>query len=90
MKIINYRGKNYRVQSVNGWQHIIVTNNGKRQRIGLSALQPESDCVFDYVFKGGAQTHPCPAMAYWIYRHRMGVRITTTDFVKKFGVKKKV
>lgn len=26
------------------------------------------DCVFYYVFGGGFQSHPCPAMEYWIYR----------------------
>lgn len=89
MNIINYRGKNYRVQSVKGWQHIIVTTDGKRQRIGISSIPPVNDYVFDYIFKGGFKTHPCPAMQYWIYRHRMGIKISIKDFMHKFGVKKK-
>lgn len=45
------------------------------------------DCVFYYVFGGGFQSHPCPAMEYWIYRHRMGNKITTKDYKIKFSVK---
>lgn len=85
---INYRGKSYRVQNVNGWAHIIVTTNGQRKRIGVSEINKpeETDCVFDYIFKGGFQNHPCPAMEYWIYRHRMGHKITTAQYKIKYNV----
>jgi len=50
---------------------------------------PENDCVFNYIFGGESVTHPCPAMDYWIYRHRMGNRISIPDYIKKFNVKVK-
>lgn len=48
------------------------------------------DCVFNYVFNGESQTHPCPAMDFWIYRHRRGIRIGYKDFKTKFNVQNKV
>lgn len=44
----------------------------------------EPDAVFDYVFGGGHATHPCPAMSYWIMRHRMKQRISISDFKRKY------
>ena len=88
---ISYRGKNYRVQNANGWQHIIVTEKGERKRIGISEINKpaENDCVYNYIFEGGFTNYPCPAMEYWIYRHRMGHRITTKEYAVKFKVKMK-
>lgn len=48
--------------------------------------KPEKDCVFNYIFGGGSVTHPCHAMDYWIYRHRMGNKITTNQYKEKFNV----
>jgi hypothetical protein len=89
---ISYRGKDYRVQNVNGWQHIVVTDKGKRQRIGISSIKKEqqTDCVYDYIFGGGFTNHPCPAMEFWIYRHRMGNRISVSDYKSKFKIKNRV
>ena len=50
----------------------------------IPVLTPRPDCVFDYVFNGGFQTHPCPAMDYWIMRWRMKVIITPDQFKKIF------
>lgn len=47
------------------------------------------DYVFNYIFNGGIRNYPCPAMDYWIYRHRLKNRISTRDYAKKFGVAKK-
>jgi len=87
---ISYRGKNYRVQDANGWKHIIVTENGNRRRIGVSEINKpdENDYVGNYIFGGGFTTHPCPAMDYWIYRHRLGNKISIADYIKKFNIKK--
>ncbi len=94
MQTISYRGKNYRVQDANGWKHIIVTENGIKQRIGVNKLvapkeEDKPDIVFQYIFKGLFVTHPCPAIEFWIYRHRMGNRISVYDYRVKFKVKKK-
>lgn len=89
---INYRGKNYRVQDANGWKHIIVTDKGDRKRIGVNEINKanEKDCVWNYIFGGGVDTYPCPAMEFWIYRHRMGHRITTKEYAVKYNVKRKI
>jgi len=50
---------------------------------------PEKDHVFNYVFGGGSVTHPCHAMDYWIYRHRLGHRITTQDYISQFKIKRR-
>jgi hypothetical protein len=86
---ISYRGKNYRVQDANGWKHIIVTTDKIKKRIGIAEIikEQENDCVFDYIFAGGFTTHPCPAMDYWIYRHRMGNKISTSSYKIKFKIK---
>jgi len=86
---ISYRGKNYRVQDANGWKHIIVTEKGCKKRIGVSEInkQDAKDCVFDYIFGGLYITYPCPAMEFWIYRHRQGHKITTQQYKQKFKVK---
>lgn len=67
---INYRGKSYRVQNVNGWAHIIVTTNGQRKRIGVSEINKpeETDCVFDYIFKAQPLNHfLCAQQIYRLY-----------------------
>ena len=88
---INYRGKNYRVQNANGWQHIIVTDKGKRSRIGISEINKpiNKDSVYNYIFGGISTTHPFPAMDYWIYRHRLGRRISPKDYAIKFNIKQR-
>jgi len=67
--------------------------NYKGKQVNLKDIPqlpiPEKDYVFNYVFGGGSVTYPCTAMDYWIYRHRMGHRINTTDYIKKFNIKKR-
>lgn len=62
--------------------------NYKRRQINLKDIpvlpQPEKDPVFDYIFEGGFSKYPCIAMDYWIYRWRLGNRISTKDYVLKF------
>lgn len=94
METINYRDRNYRVQNANGWKHIIVTENGIKQRIGVNKVnvskeENKPDIVHQYIFGGLFETHPCPALEFWIYRHRMGNRISVYDYMVKFKVNKK-
>ena len=88
---ISYRGKNYRVQDAGGWKHIIITDKGKRQRVGVSYINKpdDNDYVDNYVSRGGFENYPCPAMDYWIYRHRLGRRISPDQYKLKFKIKLK-
>lgn len=81
---VTYGNATYRIQNDRGHKHIIVYNQGKRKKITVK--ETDRDPVFDYIFKGGFQTHPCPAMDYWIYRHRMGNRISTKEYKLKFKI----
>jgi len=81
---VTYGNGTYRVQNDRGHLHIVVYEQGKRKKITVK--QTERDCVFDYVFKGGSVNFPCPAMDYWIYRHRLGNKITTKQYKEKFNV----
>lgn len=77
----------YRVQNDRGHLHIVVYHDGKRKKITVK--QVERDPVFDYIFKGGSVRFPCPAMDFWIYRHRMGNKITVREYKTKFNISSK-
>jgi hypothetical protein len=67
-----------------------VHYNGRQVNLkNIPVLPEQNDCVFDYVFNNGSVTHPCPAMDYWIYRHRLGHRISVIDYAVKFKIKKR-
>jgi methyl coenzyme M reductase subunit D len=83
-------GKEYTVKVQRGRYYIHADNRQITVTDVVKAPVDNYDPVFDYVFKGGSVTHPCPAMDYWIYRHRMGHKITITDYKNKFGIKKKI
>lgn len=95
MQQISYRGKSYRVQDANGWKHIIVTESGIKKRIGINSIntkvaEQKPDIVNQYIFGGLFVTHSCAALEYWIYRHRLGNRITALQYKQKFNIKKKL
>ena len=79
---VMFAGRNYRIQNDRGHRHIVVIDGSGRRKITVKELQ--TDCVFDYIFGGGSVIHPCPAMDYWIYRHRLGHRITTREYRRRF------
>lgn len=81
---VMYGNKQYRLQKDRGHLHIVVYEFGRRRKITVKMA--ERDCVFDYIFKGGSVAHPCHAMDYWIYRHRMGNRISPNDYKLKFKI----
>lgn len=72
----------YRIQKDRNYRHIVIFEDGKRRKITVK--EQETDPVFDYIFNGGFQNYPCPAMDYWIMRHRQKVKITTTEFKNRF------
>jgi hypothetical protein len=81
---VTYGNKPYSVQNDRGHFHIVVYEKGKRKKITVK--KTERDCVFDYIFGGGFINYPCPAMDYWIERHRMGRKISTKDFAVKHNI----
>ena len=80
-----FAGRNYRIQNEGSYKHIVVIDGSGRRKIPVKEFK--TDCVFDYIFGGGSVTYPCPAMNYWIYRHRLGISISTQEYKEKFGVK---
>jgi hypothetical protein len=81
---VMFAGRNYRIQNDRGHRHIVVIDGSGRRKMTVKELL--TDCVFDYIFGGGSVTHPCHAMDYWIYRHRMGNKITVNQYKEKFNV----
>lgn len=84
--LIFVHGTEYTVKVQRGRYYIHADN--KQITVTDVVLRPhqEHDPVFDYVFKGGSVRYPCPAMDYWIYRHRMGNKITVSDYKEKFNI----
>ena len=78
-------GIKYTVKVQRG-RYYIHAENKQTTVTDIVLRKEERDCVFDYVFGGGSVTHPCPAMDYWIYRHRMGNKITTSQYRQMFNV----
>ena len=81
---VTYGKATYRVQNDRGHRHIVVYEQGKRRKITVKII--ETDCVFNYIFGNGFKDFPCPAMDYWIYRHRIGNRITPAEYKRKFNI----
>lgn len=80
--MVDVHGKKYPIKQQRGRFYI---QHAKGQLTVTSVIkQPKTDCVFDYIFNGGFQTHPCPAMDYWIRRHRMKCRIYTRQFKHQY------
>jgi hypothetical protein len=72
-KIIKHKGKErYYIQ------------HSKGQLTVTSKVNGYTDWWFDYVFGGLFQRYPCPAIDYFIYRHRMGNRINAIEYKNSF------
>ena len=82
--MVDVHGKKYPIKQQRGRYYI---QHSKGQLTVTDKVKQINDCVFDYVFGGGSVTHPCPAMDYWIYRHRMGNKISVSDYKIKFKIK---
>lgn len=84
--MVDVHGKKYAIKKQRGRYYI---QHSKGQLTVTEKVNTYTDCVFDYVFGGGYVNYPCPAMEYWIYRHRMGNRISVSDYKVLFNVKNK-
>ena len=80
-------GIEYTVKVQRGRYYIHAENKQITVTDVVNTTSYQYDPVFDYVFKGGSVSSPCPAMDYWIYRHRMGNKISVSDYKIKFNVK---
>jgi hypothetical protein len=88
--VITTRGEELSIKEHNGWKYV----NYQGAKVGLNKLTVKqnvnsNDPVYDYIFNDGFTTAPCPAMDYWIYRHRLLNRITAAAYAAKFGINKK-
>lgn len=82
---VSYGKGDYRIQNDRGYRHIVVFIDGVRKKIQVH--ETVNDWCFDYVFGGLSVRYPCPAIDYFIHRHRIGNRITTQDYKEKFKIK---
>ena len=67
---------------------LFIKYKGKQRNIKDIPVLPQEkdDYVHSYVLGGGFIRFPCPAMDYWIMRHRRGRKISTTDYKNKFNI----
>lgn len=79
-----YGNKPYRIQNDRGHLHIVVYENSRRKKITVK--KTKRDWCFNYVFRGLSVTHPCPAIDYFICRHRLGNKINTAQYKSKFKI----
>jgi len=78
--VVTTRGEEIPIKEHSGWRFI----NYQGKKIGISKLRQykkeDEDPVYNYIFDKGFLNFPCPAMDYWIIRHRMAKKITYLDF----------
>ena len=75
-KIIKHKGKErYYIQHSKG--QLTVTEKVKEV----------NDWCFDYIFGGLSVRYPCPAIDYFIHRHRLGNRISAQQYKVNFKIK---
>lgn len=66
---------------------LFVKFKGKQINLkNIPVLPEDKDPVFDYVFGGLFQNFSCPAVDYWIMRHRMKRKISINEYKKQFVV----
>ena len=67
---------------------LFIKYRGKQVNIKDIPILPadDNDYVYNYVFGNGCEMYSCPAMDYWIYRHRMGNKISVSDYKQKFKI----
>ena len=81
---VSYGNRDYRIQNDRGYRHIVVYIEGVRKKIPV--METVNDWCFNYIFGGLSKRYPCPAIDYFIYRHRLGNKIKESDYKIKFGI----
>lgn len=76
------RGEQLPIKVHRGWQY--VNFNGSKIGLNKIAKKEDEDFVHNYIFNYGHSKHPCHAINYLIMRHRMGVKISTTQYKQQY------
>ena len=83
--VVTTRGVEIPIKEHNGWKYI----NYKGTKLGVSKLPQYKaeldDPVVNYICDGGFKNFPCPAMDYWIIRHRLKKKISYAEFKLKYS-----
>ena len=87
--MVDGHGKEYQVKKHKDKErYYIQTATGQLTVTSIvNSNDDAQDFVYNYIFNRGFITHPCPAMAYWIYRHRLKNNITPQQYKIKFNIK---
>ena len=83
--MVDVHGKQYPIKQQRG-RYYIQHAAGQLTVTAAVNAQQDNDWCTNYIFGGLFQTHPCPAIEYFIYRHRKGHLITAADYKIKFKV----
>lgn len=87
--MVDGHGKEYKVRKHKGKERYYIQVAEGQITVTSLVNSEDRDCVFDYIFNGGFKNYPCPAMDYWIYRHRLKNLISVKDYKQKFKIKTK-
>jgi hypothetical protein len=86
--MVDVHGRKYDIKNQRG-RYYIQHAKGQLTVTSLVNSKPEGDYVFNYIFGGQYVDYPCPAMDFWIYRHRLAHKITIQNYISKFKIKKR-
>jgi hypothetical protein len=86
--MVDVHGKQYPIKQQRG-RYYIQHATGQLTVTTVLKEADNNDWCCNYIFGGLFQTHPCPAIDFFIYRHRRGIKITTAQYKQKFNVKHK-
>jgi len=82
--MVDVHGKKYPIKQQRGRYYI---QHSKGQLTVTEKVKEVNDWCFNYVFGGLSVRYPCPAIDYFIHRHRLGNKISAMDYKEKFKVK---
>lgn len=81
--MVDVHGKKYPIKQQRGRYYI---QHSKGQLTVTEKVKEVNDWCFNYVFGGLSVKFPCPAIDYFIHRHRLGNRISAQDYKEKFKI----
>lgn len=86
--MVDVHGKQYPIKKQRG-RYYIQHAHGQLTVTEKVNESKNNDWCFNYIFGGQFQTHLCPAIEFFIYRHRRGIKINTAQYKQKFNIKTK-
>lgn len=84
--MVDVHGKQYPIKQQRG-RFYIQHAKGQLTVTDVLKQNENNDWCYNYVFGGLYITHPCPAIDFFIYRHRRGIKITPQQYKVKFKIK---